>query len=267
MSDPGIKVVSIVDYPPEDTRTRQMTCAFLDSVIAAGADSVTLLYEQHRPVVAPEHRRAVDLEIIQGQSVEVGHPHPNLRFKLANLAAIPYPFLFLDADTFVLGDLKAIWQYRHDKPWIGINHQWIPSDTRTHRSPFLNSGVQLVSDPDFYNLEAILAAQNAIVPLNRHREVPKSVMFPCPGFDQAILFRYFTSIGYDYTHPNIGPEWNSCAGVTRVWGEPGHWQAATEGLNENHPVQLIHYWSQFKPWSIGCPIYASYAQRVEALRE
>ncbi|MCZ2342417.1 MAG: hypothetical protein LC104_11560 [Bacteroidales bacterium] len=259
MSEHGPKIVSIVDYPAEDTRTRRMTYAFLDSVIAGGAASVTLLYEQHRPCVAPEHRRAVDLEIVQGRSVDVGHPHPNLRFKLANLAALPYPFLFLDADTYVLGNLNTIWQYRHDQPWIGINHQWVPSDVRTHRSPFLNSGVQLVADPSFYDLEAILAVQNAVMPLHRHRDVPKNVLFPCPGFDQAILFRYFTSIGYDYTHPHIGPEWNSCAGVTRVEGEPHHWHATTFGLSANYPVQLIHYSSQFKPWAIDCPIYAAYA--------
>src|SRR5581483_10114026 len=140
------------------------------------------------------------------------------------LANLPFPYLYLDADTFALGDLRYLWERRTAKPWIGVDHEVIPNDARTHRPPFLNSGLQLVSDPSFYDLSAILAAQNAVVPLSRHREVPKSEMFACPGQDQAVLFRYFRSIGYDYTHPEIGPGWNSCAGVTELRSEGGAWQ-------------------------------------------
>jgi hypothetical protein len=189
------------------------------------------------------------------RSVDVGHSHFNLRFKLANLAALDEPFLFLDVDTFVLGDLRELWAVRHEKPWIGVDHQRVPSDPRTHRSPFLNSGVQLVGDPTFYDLNAILAVQNAAVPLTLDGQIPKAEMFPCPGFDQAVLFRYFRTIGYDYRHPAVGPAWNSCAGMTTVEKVGGRWIARAE----DYEVKLIHYWSQFKPWAIGCPIYASYA--------
>lgn len=258
MDDAPIKVVSIMNYPPEPNYQR-MCYAFLDSVIAHGAKSITLLYEDQKPVVAPEHRRAVDVDIMRGESHAVGHPKFNLRFKLPNLARLDYPFLYLDADTFVLGDLDYLWQRRHAKPWIGVNHQWIPSVGRTHRPPFLNSGVQLVSDPDFYDLEAILAAQNAVVPLAKHTEIAHDDMFACPGLDQAVLFRYFQSVGYDYTHPEIGPEWNSCAGVSEASREGEAWKARTRGLEPNYDVCLIHYWQPFKPWAIGCPIYDSYA--------
>jgi hypothetical protein len=167
---------------------------------------------------------------------------------------------------FVLGDLNYLWERRASKPWVGVDHQWVPSDARTHRPPFLNSGLQLVSEPAFYDLEAILDAQNAVVPLSRHREVAKADMFPCPGHDQAVLFRYFRSIGYDYTHPEIGPEWNSCAGVTEVWAEGSAWQARTRGLAVDYDVRIVHYWSQFKPWEIDCPIFQSYAWVDDALR-
>ena len=257
MADTGIKVVTIMNYPP-DPRHRRMCHAFLDSVIRAGAGSITILYEDERPAIAPEHRRAADIEVIQHRSHDIGHPHFNLRFKLANLAALDFPFLFLDADTYVLGDLHELWDRRHAKPWIGINHQWIPGDPRTHRAPFLNSGVQLVSDPGFYDLNAILAAQNAVAPLSRAAGFRKEEMFASPGTDQALLYRYFQSIGYDYTHPEIGPEWNSCAGVTIVTWEGSRWTGRTHGLACNHDVKLIHYWSQFKPWQVACPIYASY---------
>ena len=259
MADNRLKVVSIVDYPREPHFAR-MCYAFLDSVLANGAASVTLLYEENEPVVAPEHSRVADIEVVRGRSRDVGHPHFNLRFKLPNLAALTYPFLYIDADTFVLDDLTPLWKVRHDQPWIGIDHQWVPADPRTHRAPFLNSGVQLVGDPAFYDLDAILAAQNAVVPLSCHAEVPKRAMFATPGQDQAVLFRYFRSIGYDYTHPAVGPEWNSCAGVTELRHDGGRWTGHTRGLNPDHEVKLVHYWSQFKPWAINCPVFESYAR-------
>jgi hypothetical protein len=264
VTDGGPKVVTIMNYPP-DPRYRRMCYAFLDSVIARGAASVTILYEDLPPAVAPEHRRAADVEVVRCRSHDVGHPHFNLRFKFPNLAALDFPFLYLDADTVVLGDLNDLWARRHAKPWIGIDHQWVPSDPRTHRPPFLNSGVQLVSDPAFYDLGAILAVQNAAVPLGRAAEFTKDQMFACPGSDQAVLFRYFRATGYDYTHTEVGPEWNSCAGVTEVRWESGAWKARTRGLAADYEVHLVHYWSQFKPWAIGCPIYTSYAARDERL--
>lgn len=258
MADERVKVVTIMNYPP-DPRYRRMCHAFLDTVIGNGAASITILTEDQPPEVAPEHRRAADIEVVRCRSADVGHSHFNLRFKLANLAALDYPFLFLDADTVTFSDLNYLWSRRYDKPWVGVNHQWVPSDPRTHRSPFLNSGVQLVGDPAFYDLDAIVAVQNAVVPLHRADDFSKAEMFACPGADQAVLFRYFTAIGYDYTHPDIGPGWNSCAGVTRVQREGERWAAWTEGLSETYPVHLMHYWSQFKPWAIGCSVYEAYA--------
>ena len=99
-----------------------------------------------------------------------------------------------------------------------------------------------------------------------HQQVSKREMFPCPGQDQAVLFRYFRSIGYDYTHPEIGPEWNSCAGVTELWREGGAWKGRTRGLARDHDVHVVHYWSQFKPWAIDCPLFRSYAWVDEVLR-
>ena len=155
----------------------------------------------------------------------------------------------------VLGDLIELWKRRNDKPWVGIDHQWVPGDPRTHRAPFLNSGVQLVGDPDFYDLRTILAVQNAVAPLRDSARYSKGEMFACPGADQALLYRYFRAIDYDYTHPQIGAEWNSCAGVTEVRRVNDRWKARTLGLPENFEVELIHYWSQYKPWAIGCPIF------------
>lgn len=256
MSDSRLKLVTIMNYPP-DPRTRRMCHVFLATAIANGAKSVTILYEDHEPDVPAELRRAADIEVIRAKSHDVGHPHFNLRFKLPNLAALDFPFLFLDADMAVLSDLNYLWERRHDKPWVGVDHQWVPSDPRTHRPPFLNSGLQLVGDPDFYDLKAILDVQSAAAPLARAADFTKEQMFACPGADQAVLFRYFRTTGYDYTHPDIGPAWNSCAGVTDITRAGDRWVGRTRGLAPDHDVHVAHYWSQFKPWAIGCPIYAS----------
>lgn len=244
-----------MNYPPEP-RTDRMCRLFLQSAIAGGAESILILFEDHPPVIPKAFHRRAAIEVRQSHSFDVGHPHFNLRFKLANLASLDFPFLFLDADIYILGDLNELWKRRNHKPWIVIDHQWVPADPRTHRSPFLNSGVQLVGDPSFYNLDAILAVQNAVAPLREAARFRKDEMFACPGTDQAVLYRYFRSIGYDYTHPEIGPAWNSCAGVTEVRRENGNWRARTVGLESNYDVKLIHYWSQFKPWQIDCPIFA-----------
>jgi hypothetical protein len=75
-----------------------------------------------------------------------------------------------------------------------------------------------------------------------------------PGTDQACLWTYFQSIGYDYTHPAVGPEWNACAGTVAVnQGADGRWHGRIEGMEAD--VRINHYWGPFKPWRIGCPIY------------
>lgn len=235
-----------------------MYSAFLDSVITNGGVRITLMYDNFEPVILPALRQRAEIVVKRGRHFDVGHPHFNLRFKLPNLANLEFPFLYLDADMYVLSDLNYLWQRRAAKPWIGIDHQWIPIDRRTHRSPFLNSGLQLVSDPDFYNLDAILAAQNVVSPLQQFQTVPKSAMFSGPGHDQAVLHRYFSSIGYDYIHPEVGPAWNSCAGVSTVERVGDCWTGRTRTLHPDHDVKIIHYWDQFKPWVIDCPIYRSY---------
>jgi hypothetical protein len=263
MADDRVRVVTIMNYPPEDRNAARMGYAFLDSVVRAGASSVTILTEDHPPAVAPEHRAAADIEVVRGKSIDVGYPHFNLRFKLPNLAAQREPFLFLDADTYILGDLRTIWPRRLEKPWIGVDHQWVPADGRTHRAAFLNSGVQLVGDPAFYNLDAILAVQNAAAPLRDADPTPGEHpgTFLCCGRDQAVLFRYFVTTGYDYTHPAVGPAWNSCAGLSTVRRDGDRWIARTHGQLRDHDVMVRHYWDQFKPWRIGCPIFESYAGR------
>ncbi len=266
MGDTRLKVVTIMNYAP-DPRYRRMCYAFLDSVISHGAASVTILYEDQPPTVAPEHRRTVDIEVVRCQSHDIGHPHFNLRFKLANLAALDFPFLYLDADTVVLGDLNYLWSRRHAKPWVGIDHQMIPADPRTHRSPFLNSGVQLVSDPAFYDLRAILAVQNAAAPLEPRGGVRErgNVCLPRDGSGDSVPILPRDWVRLHTPGDRAGMEQLRRGHGGNAAGD--RWKAHTRGLPADHDVYLMHYWSQFKPWMIDCPIYASYANRDEELEK
>jgi hypothetical protein len=252
MSD-AIHVVTIFNFPPE-ARYQALMTMFLDRIIRHGAERITILHEQHRPAVADGFSRLASIDLRQGQRVDVGHPHHNLNFKLPNLAAIDEPFLFLDADMAVLADLRPLWNLRHGQPWIGVNHGWVKQDPRTHRSPFLNSGLQLVGDPGFYDLGRILAVQEAAAPLRLGHSIPKDEMFACPGTDQAVLFRYFREIGYDYTHPQVGQEWNRCAAEVKLTHDGVDWHGSAYGED----VKIVHYWNPFKPWAIDCPLYGSY---------
>ena len=84
----------------------------------------------------------------------------------------------------------------------------------------------------------------------------------CPGSDQAVLSATSARLATTIRIPEIGPEWNSCAGVTKLTRRDGVWTGRTLGLRADHDVFLVHYWSQFKPWLIGCPVYADYVNRA-----
>jgi hypothetical protein len=109
--------------------------------------------------------------------------HFNLSVKLFNLSRIQEPFIFLDADMFVLSDLGYLWNRRDDKPFIGV---YDPLFSGQGRSPLrnLNSGLQIVSDPAFYNYEAVVECSRR----NGHR-------FATRGDDQMLLSDYYHSIG------------------------------------------------------------------------
>src|ERR1700738_142481 len=66
VDDAPLRVVTIMNYPREP-RYLRMCYIFLDSVIAHGARNITVLYEDHPPVVAPEHRQMADIEVVKGQ--------------------------------------------------------------------------------------------------------------------------------------------------------------------------------------------------------
>jgi hypothetical protein len=243
-----------MNYPQNNYEYNLMCYIWFRRVLHHGAKEIMVFYMDNYPRVA-EHfqkRQKVEVRIIKRNPVIGYGNHFNIRIKLPTLGSIKRDFIFLDSDMYVLADLQPLWGIRKIKPWIGVNHQWLKNWPDTHRAPFLNSGLQVVGNPSFYDWKAMCEL---------HKEAKK--VFITPGRDQSIIQRWFRKINYDYTHPFVGTEWNSCAMVGKLWLENKKWRGHTKGLRKDHPVYINHYWSTLKPWAIKCPLHASYKQEFE----
>lgn len=248
-----MNIVTVMNYEFVDARPRVLCRMWMDAVQRHHPEAtVTVLVLRALPDALARHFDTFgNVRVVTGayapntRVLRTAHATHNVFFKMFQLAQIDEPFLYLDADAVVLESLAPLWARRTEKPWIGINHQQhIPGHTGAE--PFLNSGVQLVGDPAFYDYGAILSCAE-----RRH------FTFDVPGSDQACLFTYFREIGYDYTHQALGAEWNACAGYVDVRPRDGGWHGRVRGLDPVHDVAVNHYWRHFKPWLIGCPMYAS----------
>jgi hypothetical protein len=185
--------------------------------------------------------------------------HHNVRFKMWNLTQWKSPFIFLDVDAIIFQPIDRILPYLNDKPFIAINHQKIPNHTE-FKEPFLNGGVQMVSKPGTISYQTFT---EQLEPLY------------CPGAEQALMYTAFKNLNYNYTHPKIGFEWNSCSGYNEVVKqEDGTWKCYSTGYLKNDPskqsdsippgveIAVNHYWDEFKPWKIYCPMYEEFKKIV-----
>lgn len=247
-----MNLVTVMNYDFADVRPLRMCKMWMDSVQRCNPEAeITVLVVRPLPAgLARYFARFGNVRVVAGRydpgARVLRNPLAmhNVFFKLYQLGRLREPFLYLDADIAVLDSLAPLWARRHAKPWIGIDHpRNIPGNTGA--APFLNSGVQLVGDPDFYDYERILACARRL-----------DFRFEIAGSDQACLWTYFRGIGYDYTHPEVGTEWNACAGyVALARDQGGRWRGRVRGLEPEHDVFVNHYWHAFKPWLIGCPMY------------
>ena len=255
-----MNIVTLMDYP-DDGKYNRMSMVWMKTVQrhAPGA-RVTVLTAGGLP--EPVHAyfgRFPNVEIRKVERKNIGiYDHYNLAVKLYNLAKLDFPFLFLDADMAALSDLGYLWQQRNDKPWIGVPIQLLPGFHRPEKHagglPRLNSGLQLVSDPSFYDYDKIVECF-----------IRSGQSFQCAGEDQVLLYEYFKSIGYDYRHPEIGPGWNACSKFVRLFrDERGAWHGETRGLAEKYPVHIVHYWNgACRPWNLDCPLFEEESRGLE----
>ena len=173
---------------------------------------------------------------------------PNIKNKLHYLSHLDFEFIYLDYDMYVCSDLSYLWERRKDKPFLSTLHQPNIKGHTDKKFDFMNSGLQIVSDNSILNYEKI-------IDYGKKRDFK----FDVSGTDQALLHHYFTDIGYDYIHKDIGCEWNSCAkyGIVDI-DSKYNFNIRYKHDTEEYPVKINHYWYEFKPWFINCPIFNFY---------
>jgi hypothetical protein len=177
--------------------------------------------------------------------------HHNVRFKLYHLTKWPRPFIFLDVDAIIFGPISSLVQASSIKPFIAVNHQEIPKHT-IGKEPYLNGGVQIVSQPGYFTFEDFTRQTDNLL---------------CIGHEQALIYTHFKNVRYDYTHPEIDYKWNACSGYNKLKKVDDKWVCVSNGTNilddnlksnsipKGTSIMVNHYWDEFKPWKIDCPMY------------
>ncbi len=252
-----MNIVTIMDFP-DDEKYNAMCMIWMRRVQrhAPGAH-VRILTSGGLPRCVREYFDSFpDVTVQKAMRRNIGEfDHFNLAIKLFNLSHITEPFIFLDADMFVLSDLDFLWKRRNDKPFIGV-YDPILAGHESAACRKLNSGLQIVSNTSFYNYDAIVECSRR----DGHRSALK-------GDDQMLLSGYFRSIGYDFSHPEIGAGWNSCSRYTRLFkNAQGEWTGMTRDKPGGPDVHahIVHYWNgACRPWNMDCPLFA---EEVSLLR-
>ena len=247
-----MKLITIFNYPNDDNHNK-LCKLWLEQAKKFAGMPIHVWHEKDLPeelVVEGVHyekkervrtwRRLDDFPFDPAVEGKASH---NVRFKLYNLCQETEPFIYVDADAIIYRSLDILVEASHYKPFICADHQQVPKHSANLPFKFLNSGVQVVGDPSFLDFAAIVKT------LDKDKGVIRSGMI---GTDQAILFYYCKFNEYDYTHKNVGFEWNSCAGYTTI-DEDGNPQS--EGLDYTHPVYINHYWGEFRPWLMDCALW------------
>lgn len=248
-----MNIVTIMNY--EDMKNVKMCAIFIDRLKRFNPDcNLYILYNESIDKKLVKFAGKYDHISFHKKPVdnECWVKHHNVNFKLYNLTNLNEPFIFLDSDIFCFSSLDHLWNLKDSKPFISIDHQLIPGHTDNIPYKFINSGVQVVGDPDWYQYDMFREAYAAV-----------DGRLMCPGFDQAHIFTYSKLNNYDYTHADIGYEWNSCAKYGDIDYTDNEWICtyngpSREGESTKYDVKLNHYWWDFKPWNINCPVWNSY---------
>jgi hypothetical protein len=246
-------IVTVFNYP-DNENYNVMCSAWMHQVRKYFPDNDILILKE-KPLSSYLELKCLGLDIKSETKVRntdisfAGHPDErkashNVLFKLHNLCLIDRPFIFIDADAFIIHEPNALIRASAQKPFIAVNHQIIPGQTDHLSEPVLNSGMMVVSDQSLFSWDSFISI------LLRDRR------FVHPGTDQSLINSFFKEADYDYTHDDVGYEWNSWARYTVFNGE----NAFCKGLPVEHPVYLNHYWNDAKPWNIDCPIFKKYRE-------
>lgn len=243
-----MKIITICNYPNE-VEWNALCLWWLDNALVNSQLDIEIWYEHsiQNPLllninndrVKYVQKAQVKTHGLNNWNIDNPKAQHNICFKMYNLCMEPEPYIFLDMDAILLKNIQPLLDAAPDKPVIMIDHQWIQGHTaglpRPYKHNYLNSGVQIVSDPKLMNFDLIIKHQN------------KRSDLLVSGYDQAMIFNYFVNIQYNYTHPMVDFTWNNAAGLST-------------------PLQYVninHYWMDFKPWNIRCPLWEAYIKKIK----
>jgi hypothetical protein len=245
-----MNILTVFNYPDEE-EYNIMCCAWIMQIRKYTTNKIIILTqneirEKINLFISKMNYQDIEFRKLNSTNQIDFRSHPdfkkashNVNFKLFNLCKIKEPYIFIDADAFLLNSIEPLIKAGETKPLIAVNHQIIPGETDHLKEPVLNSGVMVVSDPNF------MVWENFLKILFRDQG------FRWPGTDQSLINSFCKESNYDYTHKDIGHGWNSWAKYTVF--EEG--EAFCRGLLEEHRVFINHYWNKSKPWKVDCPIY------------
>lgn len=254
-----MNIITIFDYNPQKLNNKIMLNMFVGGIMENCKQyeyKIYIITDFVNQVGAMFDKKLVQPIKIKRTNAYAPPHMKNITNKLYNLCNLDFDFIFLDCDMYVASDLAFLWDRRKDKPFISTIHQkylygGVYKYHALENNSFMNSGLQIVSDPTFLNYDKLYSLAKKM-----------NFKFPVPGADQALLDTYCKQeIQYDYIHKDIGSEWNSCAGYGKVSIDDYYnFKITYQNINETYNVNINHYWSEFKPWIIKCPIFSFYKE-------
>lgn len=243
-----MNIVTIFDYDTTNPHHKIMLRMFVDSIKLHCVKYPYNLWIITKQINTIDHLFSDTNIITVSKKPNDQYLLPNIKHKLFYLTQLDFEFIYLDYDTYICSDLAYLWDRRKDKPFIATTHQ---SNIKKHTDKlpaFMNSGLQIISDNSFLNFDKLIEFGQKL-----------NFRFDVPGTDQALLHHYMQDIGYNYLHPEIGHEWNSCAGYGIVTiDDEYNFHIEYQNGSDKYPVRINHYWDEFKPWQINCPIFEFY---------
>ena len=248
-----MNIVTIFDYNLDDLKNKTMLQMFIGGIIENCREipyKICIITSQPNKVDQIFGESFIKAIKLKENNYNIPKNMPNIKNKLYNLCNLDFEFIYLDCDMYVNSDLSFLWRLRKDKPFISTVHQPNIKGQTGEKADFMNSGLQVVSDLRFLNYDELYSMGQKM-----------NFKFPVSGTDQALLDTYCKEKGYDFTHDEIGCEWNSCAGYGSVTTDNEYnFNIRYKNNGSEYEVKINHYWDEFKPWVINCPIFSFYEE-------
>lgn len=157
------------------------------------------------------------------------------------------PFVFVDADAMILGDISSLGAAVNDKPFVATTECWLPWSPG-HR--VVNTGVFA------YRPESGLLSYERL-----HSEwIRCGKILKFPTGEQGLIIPMLHREKYEWEHPAIGPEYNVMAhasvldgNVVRIAKEPPpgtpDWITWWVGWGCEKEAKIVHAISKWKWWN------------------